>query len=313
LPGNHEAINYLAPIVLFVYNRPDHTRQTLDALAANTLADESELFIFSDAPKNEPAAEKVRAVRSYIKTVRGFKSVHIVERETNWGLAKSIIEGVTEIVNQYGKVIVLEDDIVTSPYFLKFMNGALDFYENEKKVWHISGWNYPVKTNGIGGAFFWRTMSCWGWATWRGRWRYFEKDVDKLVSSFTEKDIYRFNINGADNMWGQVLANKSGAINTWAIFWYAAVFRNDGLCLNPAKSFVRNIGFDATGIHCGNSSAFSSAVLSEKEIDFTRIPVEEDELAVKRIVRFYKTNNKPRRRNIIFRIINKTVRVFLGR
>ncbi|MDR3057781.1 MAG: glycosyltransferase [Prevotella sp.] len=120
----------LAPIVLFVYNRPMHTMQTLEALSENLLADDSELIIFSDAPKNISVADDVEKVRSYIKTVHGFKSVTIIERDTNWGLAASIIDGVTEIVDRYGKVIVLEDDIVTSPYFLKFMNGALDFYES---------------------------------------------------------------------------------------------------------------------------------------------------------------------------------------
>jgi hypothetical protein len=294
----------LAPIVLFVYNRPEHTRQTLEALAANKLANESELFIFSDAPKNETAVEKVQAVRSYIKTVQGFKSVHIVERETNWGLAKSIIEGVTEIINQYGKIIVLEDDIVTSPYFLKFMNGALDFYADKKKVWHISGWNCQINTDKLDDIFFWHVLDCWGWATWKNRWQYFEKNVEELISTFTRKDIYKFNINNSEDIWGQVLANKTGKINTWAVFWYATIFCNNGLCLNPTISFVKNIGFDGTGIHCGNSPVFSNTILSEKEITFGVIPIKENEVAVKRIIQFY----RKQKRNIIIRIIDKMIR-----
>lgn len=295
----------LAPIVLFVYNRPDHTRQTLEALSANMLAGESELFIYSDAPKNESVAVKVQTVRSYIKAVQGFKSVTIIERDKNYGLAKSIIEGVTEIVNKYGKVIVLEDDIVTSPWFLKFMNGALDFYEKEKKVWHISGWNCAVESSGLEDAFFWRTLDCWGWATWQDRWQYFEKDVDKLIATFPKKDIYKFNINNSEDIWGQVLANKAGKINTWAVFWYAVIFLNNGLCLNPTVSFVQNIGFDGTGVHCGGSSIFYNAVLSDKEIDFAVIEIKENKKAVKKIIQFYK---KPKK-NIIYRTINKIRRL----
>jgi GT2 family glycosyltransferase len=200
---------YLAPIVLFVYNRPDHTCRTIAALAANMLAKESELFIFSDAPKNDAATEAVQSVRSFIDGIQGFKNVTVTERGTNWGLAKSIISGVTEIVNRYGKVIVLEDDIVTSPYFLTYMNGALDYYKDNKKVWHISGWNSPINPDGLDNAFFWHGMDCWGWATWQNRWKNFTKDADLLLSQFTKYDIFRFNHNNSADMWGQVLANKA--------------------------------------------------------------------------------------------------------
>ena len=134
-------MNKLAPIVLFVYNRPEHTKLTVMALQKNELARESELFIYSDAPKNLDVKVKTDEVRKYIKSISGFKKIIIIEREKNWGLAASIIDGVTKIINEYGKIIVLEDDLVTSSYFLKFMNEALEFYKNEDKVWHISGWN----------------------------------------------------------------------------------------------------------------------------------------------------------------------------
>ena len=130
---------------------------------------------FSDAAKNEDEVEKVNEVRRYIKAIDGFKKVTVIEREKNWGLADSIIDGVTKIINQYGKVIVLEDDLVTSLYFLKFMNEALEFYKDEKKVWHISGWNYPIESDGLEDVFFWRLMNCWGWATWADRWSYYER------------------------------------------------------------------------------------------------------------------------------------------
>ncbi|MDX8338072.1 glycosyltransferase [Draconibacterium sp. IB214405] len=283
----------LAPILLFVYNRPWHTEQTIKALQKNELALVSELFIYSDAPKNESSVELVDKVRDYINGINGFKNVEIIERTENWGLAKSIIDGVTEIVNRYGKVIVLEDDIVTSPYFLTFMNNALDFYNEEKKVWHISGWNYPVNPEGLGDAFLWRGMNCWGWATWADRWRFFEKDTDELIKEFSEKDISRFNIDGAENYWGQVLDNRDGRINTWAVFWYATFFKRNGLSLNPVRSFVNNIGFDNSGVHCGTSKIYENSLEDPIiDISFRNINLNEDEQAVLRLKEYRKRNRK---------------------
>lgn len=244
----------LAPIVLFTYNRLWHTQQTVEALQKNELASESEIFIYSDGGKDEGSWTEVKEVRKYLKTIGGFKNITIIEQEKNLGLADSIIGGVTNIVNRYGKIIVLEDDIVTSPYFLRFMNDALDFYEDEDKVWHVSGWNYPIISEDSSETFLWRVMNCWGWATWKNRWQHFEKDTDKLISSFSDYNIYRFNLDGAHDFWSQVLANKEGKINTWAIYWYATIFKNNGLCLNPLKPLIKNIGFDTHGTHTKQAS-----------------------------------------------------------
>ena len=134
----------LSPIVLFVYNRPAHTQRAIESLESNRLAEESELFIFSDAPQDDKVAEGVRAVRNYLKTIKGFKKVIINERDKNLGLSGNIIAGVTDIVTRYGKVIVLEDDLVVSRHFLDFMNDALLFYENEPKVISVCGYMYPI-------------------------------------------------------------------------------------------------------------------------------------------------------------------------
>ena len=174
-------MNKLAPIIVFVYNRPHHTKQTLEALKKNTIASQSELYIFSDGAANNDLKAKINEVRNYVKDIRGFKKTTLIERRQNLGLANSIIDGVTRIINKHGKVIVLEDDIVTSPYFLKFMNDALNFYEKKKDVWHISGWNYPIDNKGLNDVFFWRLMNCWGWATWSDRWVNFEKNVEKTI------------------------------------------------------------------------------------------------------------------------------------
>ena len=122
-----------------------------------------------------------------------------------------------------GKIIVLEDDIITSSYFLKFMNDALEFYKNEEKVWHISGWNYPIEIENFSDTFLWRVMNCWSWATWADRWEYYKKDVDETIRKFNKKDICRFNLDSVENFWEQILSNKNRNINTWAIFWYATV------------------------------------------------------------------------------------------
>jgi hypothetical protein len=299
-------MNDLSPIVLFVYNRPDHTKRTVDALSANKLANESVLFIYSDAAKNEKAREQVNAVRSYIKTVSGFKSVTIIEREKNGGLASSIIDGVTNVVNQYGKIIVLEDDIVTSPYFLTYMNNALDYYKDNEKVWHISGWNFPIDQQGLGDVFLWRNMECWGWATWKEKWLYFEKNVDKLISTFSPYDKYRFDVNGSCGNWQQVIANKKGKIDTWAIFWSATIYLNHGLCLSPTASLVDNIGFDGSGVHCGATSVYSVNILTKKNINPRVSVIEENELALKRIIHF----NRKMKKILPIRVIKKIFRLF---
>lgn len=275
-----------APIVLFVYNRPTHTRRTVEALLKNELARESDLIIYSDAPKKPEVAEEVREVREYIRTITGFRSVSIAMREKNWGLANSIIDGVTTVVNKYGRIIVLEDDLVTSPYFLNFMNTALDTYQDDEKVMHISGYMFPIDNADMPETFFLRTASCWGWATWNRAWRHFEKNPKKLFNEYTKQTINRFNLDGAYNFWAQVEQNGKGLIDTWAVFWYASVFQKGGLCLHPKFSMVSNIGHDETGLHCGNTDIFSVQLASKPITYFDRNLVE-DTQALNRIKAFF--------------------------
>lgn len=247
----------LSPIILFIYNRPNHTKQTLEALSNNTLASQSDLFIFADGPKNTASKEQLESIKQTRKVAaseKWCKSVTLIESETNKGLARSIIEGVTEIINKYGKAIILEDDIVTGKYFLEYMNTALDKYKDKKEVMHITGWHEPIKgkTKNPNDCFFYPVMDCWSWATWADRWQYFEKNTDRLLNTWTKDMIWRFNHDGTEpGMWSQVIENKEGKINTWAIYWYASIFEKNGLCLAPTKSLVKNIGFDNSGVHCG--------------------------------------------------------------
>ncbi|MFU2486565.1 hypothetical protein [Thauera sp. WH-1] len=280
-----------APIALFVYNRLAHTKQTIEALLRNELAEESDLTIFSDAPKNASAERSVQEVRKYIKSIEGFRSVSIIERNDNWGLAKSIIEGVTRILKEREKIIVLEDDIITSPAFLRFMNEALELYENQKKVWHISGWNYPISTKDIDETFLWRCMNCWGWATWADRWSHFEKAPSSMIELWKKEEIFSFNLDGAHNFWSQVLNNQRGRTNTWAIFWYATIFKNNGLCLNPSQSLTKNIGNDGSGINCSDYDPFSGAH-TRQTVPILTDAISENDVALRSIQAFYR-ENKP--------------------
>ena len=297
----------LAPVVLFVYDRPEHTKRTLAGLQKNKGAKETELFIFSDAAKNEGARSRVDEVRAYVRSIGGFKKIKLIERPKNWGLANSIVSGVTDIVNKYGKVIVLEDDLVTSPYFLKYMNEGLEYYKDEKKVWHISGWNYPIDPDGLDHVFLWRLMNCWGWATWADRWVHYEKNIEKTIRQFSKADIKGLNLDGTEAFYQQVIANKNNQINTWAIFWYTTIFKNGGLCVNPTKSFVKNIGHDGSGEHCIRSTAFATELSMEKAIMFSA-KIEENKLALNRIQKFYRL----RKKSFSIRVINKFSRMAFG-
>ena len=178
----------IAPTALFVYNRLEHTKRVIEALQKNVLASESDLIIFSDGPKHEKDVKKIDEVRKYLKTIDGFKSIEIFEKENNLGLSNSIISGVTEVVNRYGKIIVLEDDLVVSPYFLEFMNNALVKYENEEKVISIHGYIYPIK-NKLPETFFIKGADCWGWATWKRGWDLFEPNGQKLLDELLNKNL----------------------------------------------------------------------------------------------------------------------------
>ena len=246
-----------APIVLFVYNRSEHTCNTVQALQKNDLARESELFIYSDGPKDDPhSKDKVAEVRAFIKTITGFKKTTIVESEQNKGLAESVIQGVTDIVDRYGRVIVLEDDLKTSPDFLRFMNEALDRYEDEPQVMQISGHMFDVKIKADTDAVFLPFVTSWGWAIWKRSWDCFDPSLSNYTKIKNDKQLmHRFNLDGAYNYFNILDSQFHGKIDSWAILWYLSVFFQNGLVLYPINSFVLNIGFDGSGTHCGVASS----------------------------------------------------------
>lgn len=245
-----------AVILLFVYNRPEHTKKTLAALSRNNLVSQSDLVIFSDGPKSDSEVANVAAVRQILSGISGFKSTKIILRDVNYGLAKSVISGVTEVLREYPEVIVMEDDLETTPNFLEFMNNALNYYRDDHKAFSIGGYQFPSSTMVIPKSYPYDTYSSyrccsWGWATWSNRWNL----IDWNTPTYSEfmKDAYlqdRFNRGGSDLT--QLLEMQlQGKIDSWAIRFCFAQFLNEAYCITPIKTFVRNIGLDNSGVHCG--------------------------------------------------------------
>lgn len=278
--------NKLAPVVLFVYNRPEHTKKTLSALQNNILALDSELFIYSDAAKSDTAVEKVNKVRQLLTNISGFKKVTIIKQEKNKGLANSIISGVTEVVNKYGKIIVLEDDLVTSPYFLSYMNKNLVAYENEKQVASIHGYIYPIEN--LAETFFIKGADCWGWATWQDRWSVFESNGQILLDEIQNRNLKReadFNDSyGYTQMLKDQIAAKN---NSWAIRWYFSSFLKGMLTLYPGQSYVQNIGHDAQGTHCLTETNVFDVILNQ-QFSLKKISVKECISSKNKIEEFFK-------------------------
>ena len=276
-----------SPIVLFVYNRSWHTRQTVESLLANELANESDLIIFADGPKDEKDFFMVGEVRNYIKTIVGFRSVTINESPKNKGLANSVIDGVTEVVSKYGRIIVIEDDMVTSPYFLRFMNDALELYENEDKVISIHGYMYPVKEQ-LPETFFLRGADCWGWATWKRGWDLFEPNPHKLLNQFDRELKKKFNFNNSFPFHKMLKNQALGKIDSWAIRWYASAFIKNKLTLYPGESLLKNIGMDNSGTHCTNNDVYLINIDCKKDQNLTRVDISEDQQSKKIISSFLK-------------------------
>lgn len=281
----------LSPIILFVYNRPDHTKRCVASLLANELAALSDLYIYSDAPKNEEAEEAVARVREYIHTIRGFKSVTIVERDHNWGLAASIIDGVTTLTHQYGRVIVLEDDLVTAPHFLRFMNDALEAYKDEPRVGHIQACDFTQDPS-LPDMFLIKFAGSWGWATWERAWQHFNPNGQELLDEMVSRRLTRtFDFNGKYGFTRMLRRQIEGKNNSWAIRWNATLFLKDMLSLNVGRSLIQNEGFDGSGTNCGGGSLYASNLwitpLPVKKIS----PVEENVQARQCFERYYARTN----------------------
>lgn len=252
-----------APIALFVYNRPAHTRRTIEALLANAEAEDSPLYIFSDAPKTPSASQAVSEVREYIRGVSGFRTVTILERNQNMGLANSVIAGVTQLCEEYGHTIVLEDDLVVSKHFLAYMNQALELYKDQDEVMQISGHMFPVEIEIEEDAFFLPFTTSWGWATWKRAWDKFDPSAAGFAALKCDRKLRKaFDLDDAYPYFDLLKKQLKGEVDSWAIRWNLTVFMQTGLALFPKQTLVHNTGFDGTGTHCGSQEVFIANNLS---------------------------------------------------
>jgi hypothetical protein len=295
-----------APILLFVYNRPLHTRRTIEALIKNHLADQSNLIVYADGPKSDKDTASIEEVRRFVRSVKGFRSIHISESPINKGLADSIIHGVTETLRSYEKVIVLEDDLVTSPHFLAYMNECLALYENDDQVISIHGYTYPVEGK-LPETFFIRGADCWGWATWRRGWAQFEADGRKLLNELRERKLTEeFDFNNSFPFTQMLINQIEGKNNSWAIRWNASAFLKGRLTLYPGVTMVENIGFDSGGTHSGKMDQEYNSTLSTEPVNIEKILPAENREARQLISVFFRKFYKKGFR----RILDRLTRIF---
>lgn len=279
----------LAPVALFAFNRPDHLAKTLVSLAANTFAADSDLIIFCDGSRSPSDEAQVALVRQVARSANGFRTLQVIERERNIGLVASITGEVKQLCRDFGRVIVLEDDLITAPLFLSFMNDALARYEHEPRVMQISGYMYPVAPSAGNQVVFLPVTSCWGWATWRRAW----DSYDSSMTGFEElkADTVRrraFNLDGHYDYIKLLSEHMTGKVNSWGVVWHLSVFMNHGLTIYPPSSLVSNMGFDGSGTH-GQSSGFGRVELNRAIESVTwpdQIEIDQDiYLDVKKIIR----------------------------
>lgn len=286
----------LAPVILFAYNRPLHTQRVLDALAGNKEAKNSILYIYCDGAKataNKEEQEAVFKTRAAVKLEKRFKEIIIKEQDKNKGLAKSVIDGVTEVITKHGKVIVVEDDILVSEYFLKFMNDSLTIYNDATDVACINAYVYPVKEK-LPDTFFIKGADCWGWATWQRAWNIFEPDGKKLLNEIESKKLKKeFDFEGSYPYYDMLKDQVEGRNNSWAIRWYASAFLKNAYCLYPGVSMAENIGIDGSGTHSGISESWK-VHLSLFKTNIEKIKVEENSEAKRSFINYFKSIKRSR-------------------
>lgn len=273
-----------APVAIFAYNRLEHLQRTVAALAANEGAGETDLVVFSDGSAGDTDASAVAAVRGYLETIHGFRSVRVIRRPYNWGLSKSIISGVTEMCALYGRVIVVEDDLLTAPYFLRYMNEALRLYEQDEQVAAIQGYAYHTRKP-LPQTFLMQGVGSWGWATWKRAWDKFDADGSHLLSLIEGQGMRReFDLEGAYPYTQTLRDQVAGRNDSWAIRWRASVFLSGQLALHPGRSLVQNIGFDGSGTHCGAHSRWS-VPLADQPVEVRRQAIQENMKARRAVTR----------------------------
>lgn len=283
----------LASVALFAFKRPQHLARTLASLAANVEASRTELAVFCDAARDERDAPGVAEVRALVERIDGFRSVRTVLRSSNFGLARSIIDGVSNMLDRHGRVIVVEDDLLLSPHFLRYMNDGLASYAEDERVASIHGYSLPVD-GVLPETYFLRGADCWGWATWSRAWSHFRADGSGLLAELTSRGLLReFDFDG-HYPYTQMLRDQiAGRNDSWAVRWHASAFLDDMLTLYPGRSLVHNIGLDGSGTHSEATEAFDQA-LAATQIRVERLPIEASRAARESIIRYFRRSHSTR-------------------
>lgn len=301
----------LAPIILFCYNRPWHVEQTLIALSKNELANQSVLYIYCDGPKENATEEQINNIkktREVVKKEKWCKEVHIIEAEKNKGLADSIIGGVTDVVNKYGSCIVLEDDLVSSPYFLKFMNNSLNFYKDYPSVFSVSANRPPLSKMQIPDDYQFDVFVCLrsystGWATWKDRWDRIDWSMDLFDKYKTNKSITEALSRLGDDFAPMMQMQEDGKIDSWAVRFGFMHFVHHAVAILPCNSYVTNIGFDGTGTHSGTVQSLYENDLSLCAVTPRMLDViYEDKRIINAFYNVYTYTKRPLWKKIINRV-----------
>ncbi|MBF0430932.1 MAG: glycosyltransferase family 2 protein [Fibrobacteria bacterium] len=283
--------NKAAPLLLFTYNRPEHTEKVLRSIQQAELADQTNLIIHSDGPKDEKDFLKVSEVRRLLRSRKWCGQVKIYESEKNKGLAESIISMVSDTIKEFKSVIVLEDDIVIAPVFIKYMQTALVMYENENELACIQGHTFPVKE--LPSEYFLKSAHCWGWATWERAWKIFDRDGKGLLEKLEKKHLENeFDYEGAMGFVQMLRDQISGKNQSWAILWRASVYLHNKLSLYPGKTLIKNIGMDNSGTHCTTNRGLVANQKLPKTFSFEKLPVVETEEAKRKIIVWLKERQK---------------------
>lgn len=304
----------ISPVVIFGYNRLEHLAKTITTLEENSIAIDTSITVRIDGPKNENDKVEQVKISSYLeqkKSSHKFKAFDFIMNSKNKGLAESIIAGVSDELKISDRIIVLEDDMVSSPYFLKFMNDGLIKYRENDRVISIHGYCYPVKEE-LAESFFLKGADCWGWATWRSEWDLFEPNGKKLLSSLeAQNKINEFDFNGTYDFSGMLKKQIRGENDSWAIRWYASAFLADKLTLYPGKSLIQNTGNDASGTHCGDADEFD-VELFQRSIEQFPEEVVVDEDALLSFSHFFRSQGGANSKSFYGRVKRKLKRLLNG-
>ena len=290
----------LAPVVLFCYNRLQHLQQTIESLKSNDLASRSNLIIFSDGPKSDEDNIAVQEIRAYLKSISGFAGIEIIESKINKGLANSVIDGVSRIIEKYSKVIVLEDDMICTPDFLTFMNEALTTYQSRPYIFSVTGYAPPINIpkNYSEDLYLAPRASSWGWGTWIDRWEKADwkvadfntlKNSPSLIKEFTE---------GGGDLWPMLFKQQQGIIDSWAIRWTYCQFKNRAYGVYPVKSKIKNIGTDGSGTNFFFKTKYYDTELNENKIVIP-FDLQPDKAVITSFNKYYKLSIPVKIKNII--------------